>query len=67
MLVVVDKEEKTYGILQLNRDTITEVPMLLQDGSTDAALHGTLVWKGQGCKLRQYGGDRIKNAWRSAY
>lgn len=28
MLVVVDKEEKTYGILQLNRDTITEVPML---------------------------------------
>ena len=27
MLIVVDEEEKTYGILQLNRDTITEVPM----------------------------------------
>ena len=27
MLVVVDEEEKAYGILQLNRDTITEVPM----------------------------------------
>ena len=25
MLVVVDEEEKAYGILQLNRDTITEV------------------------------------------
>ena len=37
MLVVVDKEEKTYGILQLNRDTITEVPMLLQDGSANAS------------------------------
>lgn len=29
MLVVVDKEEKTYGILQLNRDTITEALMLV--------------------------------------
>ena len=41
MLVVVDKEEKTYGILQLNRDTITEVPMLLQDGSANS-VYGNL-------------------------
>ena len=44
MLVVVDEEEKAYGILQLNRDTITEVPMLLQDGSANASaqmqIHG---------------------------
>lgn len=41
MLVVVDEEEKAYGILQLNRDTITEVPMLLQDGSANS-VYGNL-------------------------
>lgn len=41
MLVVVDEEEKAYGILQLNRDTITEVPMLLKDGSANS-VYGNL-------------------------
>ena len=51
MLVVVDKEEKTYGILQLNRDTITEVPMLLQDGSANASAQMQL------CTAHWYGKD----------
>ena len=52
MLVVVDKEEKTYGILQLNRDTITEVPMLLQDGSANASAQMQL------CTAHCYGKDK---------
>jgi LCP family protein required for cell wall assembly len=52
MLVVVDKEEKTYGILQLNRDTITEVPMLLQDGSANASAQMQL------CTAHWYGKDK---------
>lgn len=52
MLVVVDKEEKTYGILQLNRDTITEVPMLLQDGSANANAQMQL------CTAHWYGKDK---------
>lgn len=52
MLVVVDEEEKTYGILQLNRDTITEVPMLLQDGSANASAQMQL------CTAHWYGKDK---------
>ncbi len=52
MLVVVDKEEKAYGILQLNRDTITEVPMLLQDGSANASAQMQL------CTAHWYGKDK---------
>ena len=54
MLVVVDKEEKTYGILQLNRDTITEVPMLLQDGSANASAQMQL------CTAHWYGYYALK-------
>ena len=52
MLIVVDEEEKTYGILQLNRDTITEVPMLLQDGSANASAQMQL------CTAHWYGKDK---------
>ena len=52
MLVVVDKEEKTYGILQLNRDTITEVAMLLQGGSANASAQMQL------CTAHWYGKDK---------
>ena len=52
MLVVVDEEEKAYGILQLNRDTITKVPMLLQDGSANASAQMQL------CTAHWYGKDK---------
>lgn len=52
MLVVVDEGEKAYGILQLNRDTITEVPMLLQDGSANASAQMQL------CTAHWYGKDK---------
>lgn len=52
MLVVVDEEEKAYGILQLNRDTITEVPILLQDGSANASAQMQL------CTAHWYGKDK---------
>jgi len=52
MLIVVDEEEKTYGVLQLNRDTITEVPMLLQDGSANASAQMQL------CTAHWYGKDK---------
>lgn len=32
LLAVINKTQKTYGFLQLNRDTITPVPMLDEDG-----------------------------------
>ncbi len=32
LLAIINKTQKTYGFLQLNRDTITPVPMLDEDG-----------------------------------
>ena len=52
MLVVIDEQEKSYGILQLNRDTITEVPMLLTDGTANASA------KMQLCTAQWYGKDK---------
>ena len=52
MLVVIDEQEKSYGILQLNRDTITEVPMLLADGTANASA------KMQLCTAHWYGKDK---------
>lgn len=46
------QRRKTYGILQLNRDTITEVPMLLQDGSANASAQMQL------CTAHWYGKDK---------
>ncbi len=52
MLVVIDEQEKSYGILQLNRDTITEVPMLLADVTANASA------KMQLCTAHWYGKDK---------
>lgn len=52
MVIVVNEEEKTYGILQLNRDTITKVPLLLKDGTANASA------KLQLCTAHWYGADK---------
>lgn len=52
MLVAIDDTDKTYGILQLNRDTITEVPLLLKDGTADASAEVQL------CTAHWYGKDK---------
>lgn len=52
MLVAIDDTDKTYGILQLNRDTITEVPMLLKDGTANASAEMQL------CTAHWYGKDK---------
>lgn len=52
MLVVIDDQEKSYGVLQLNRDTVTEVPMLLHDGTAYASCDEQL------CTAHWYGKDK---------
>jgi LCP family protein required for cell wall assembly len=52
MLVVLDKTDNTYGFLQLNRDTMTKVTLLQDDGSGYA--HATL----QLCTAHWYGKDK---------
>ena len=52
MLVMVDDEEQSYGILQLNRDTITEVPLLQADGTSYASTDEQL------CTAHWYGKDK---------
>lgn len=52
MLIVVDESAKTYGILQLNRDTITKVKLMQPDGSTYASAEVQL------CTAHWYGGNR---------
>ncbi len=52
MLVMVDDEEKSYGILQLNRDTITDVPILQDDGTSYASAEEQL------CTAHWYGKDK---------
>ena len=52
MLVVIDETEQSYGILQLNRDTITDVPMLQADGSAYASADMQL------CTAHWYGKDK---------
>lgn len=52
MLVMVDDEDESYGILQLNRDTITEITMLQKDGSGYASADMQL------CTAHWYGADK---------
>lgn len=52
MLLTVNEEEHYYGILQLNRDTITEIPMLQADGTAYASADMQL------CTAHYYGGDK---------
>ena len=52
MLAVIDQEEQSYGFLQLNRDTITRVPLMQVDGSANASARLQL------CTAHWYGGDK---------
>lgn len=52
MLLVIDEQEQTYGILQLNRDTITRVPLMQTDGSANASAQIQL------CTAHWYGGNK---------
>ena len=50
LLAVFDKTENTYGFIQLNRDTMTEITLMLQDGSGMASAELQL------CTAHWYGG-----------
>lgn len=52
LLLVVDEEEQFYGFLQLNRDTITRVPLMQTDGTTNASADLQL------CTAHWYGGNK---------
>lgn len=52
MLIVIDENSKSYGILQMNRDTITDVKLMQADGSTYASALLQL------CTAHWYGGSK---------
>lgn len=52
LLAVLNKTQKTYGFIQLNRDTITEIPILSPDGEVTGAAEEQL------CTAHWYGGSR---------
>lgn len=52
MLIVIDENAKTYGVLQLDRDTITKVKLMQADGSAYASAQLQL------CTAHWYGGDK---------
>lgn len=53
LLVTLDKTEKTYSMLPLNRDTLTEVTLMQTDGSGMASARLQL------CTAHWYGGSRV--------
>lgn len=55
MLMVIDETDKKYGFLELNRDTITEIPMMDQDG--DVIEYEDM----QLCTAHWYGGSKIQS------
>ena len=55
MLVVFDEENKTYGAIQLNRDTMTEVSLIDKQGEGEATAEIQL------CTAHWYGGSRQQN------
>lgn len=52
LLAVIDDEEKTYGFLQINRDTMTDVTMLQKDGTGYASANMQI------CTAHWYGKDK---------
>lgn len=52
LLMVLDKTDDTYGFLQLNRDTMTEVTLMQRDGSGNASADIQL------CTAHWYGGTK---------
>ncbi len=51
LLAVIDKTDRTYGFIQINRDTITDVTMMLTDGSGLASADLQI------CTAHWYGGN----------
>lgn len=51
-LLVLDKTDKTYAIIQLNRDTITEIDLMTEDGECYASADLQL------CTAHWYGGNK---------
>lgn len=51
-LLVLDKTDKTYAIIQLNRDTITEIDLMTEDGECYASAELQL------CTAHWYGGSK---------
>lgn len=51
-LLVLDKTDKTYAIIQLNRDTITEIDLMTEDGESYASAELQL------CTAHWYGGNK---------
>jgi anionic cell wall polymer biosynthesis LytR-Cps2A-Psr (LCP) family protein len=52
LLLVIDDQEKSYGFIQLNRDTMTDVPLMNADGTANASA------KIQLCTAHWYGGSK---------
>lgn len=52
LLLVIDDTDETYGFIQLNRDTITKIPILLKDGTSYASADIQL------CVAHAYGGSK---------
>lgn len=52
LLAVIDDEERTYGFLQINRDTMTDVTMLRKDGTGYASADMQI------CTAHWYGKDK---------
>lgn len=55
LLMVIDEKAETYGMLQLNRDTMTRITMLQKDGSGYASAVMQL------CTAHWYGGDKASS------
>ncbi len=55
LLLVYDSTEKSYGMLHLNRDIMTEIPLMQEDGSAMASA------KMQLCTAHWYGGDEVQS------
>ena len=52
LLIVVDEENESYGMLQIDRDTMTEVPLMNPDGTSYATSQMQL------CTAHYFGGDK---------
>lgn len=60
LLAMFDKTEKTYGFIQLNRDTMTEITLMQADGSGYASAEQQL------CTAHWYGGNQKQSAENTA-
>lgn len=61
LLAVVDEKEKSFGMIQLNRDTITEIRLLDYNGEGEATANIQL------CTAHWYGGSRQQGCENTVY